>query len=1229
VFVAEIPTERRTSISEACTRFEQAWRKGPRPRIEEFLAGVMESARPPLLVELLRVERELRTHADETPTADEYRGRFPEYDDIIASTFAPTATATGRSLLSPSESATAAAIGGQTRWLPPELANHPDYKIIRELGRGGMGVVFLAHNRILGRDEVLKVIEPDIIERKGAFDRFLREIRAVARLQHPNIVTAHAAFRCGESLVFAMEYVEGLDLARMVMAKGPVPARHASYFVHQAALGLQHAHEAGMVHRDIKPSNLMLTHKAGKAVIKVLDFGLAKAGSEQNLLDPVPAVVTSELRGPGALTLPGQILGTPDFIAPEQIANSQGADIRADIYSLGCTLHFLLTGRPPFSSASMLDTLRAHRSTEAPLLHAVRPDVPAELAAVAARMMAKEPDRRFQTPREVAVALAPFFRTPAAVSLSPNLDVGNDLAADPGRPAADPAAEAGRGVWSSLIDFSETENDADAVDSLLQPAHIQRRWLWPVVTGAVLLCGLFGAWASGTFHRVRVQKDKDELVGSEASVRSKDKTLVRLPQELPTASEPSLLSPPYVEPPSKTEASTRTSKTENFGPASSAIADVTTSTVAAPSAVRKAPTPTPTIAKLQQAFREIATIKTPDPVIQARLLPDANHVVYETGGRNRALWSGDITDPSNPRTTRIDVNAVSDWTHLVLSGDGRCAVVAGKDKALWFGDLQQSQFLRMRSGATDLTAIALSPDNHLVAYVRDGAIQFCDAPTDTAGTKKDSSRRFGGRTELIALCPDGRRIVSTHADRSIRSWDVKTGREIGYAAPGKPVTSLSVFPDGRRVLASLSGSTAVWDLATNQQLKQAPGFGASIAVSADGRRALIGGGNSLRLWNLDTDDELIRVAHEKEVLHVAFSADDSQAVSSTEESVRVWSLPPSPAVGAQNSVVAVAQFNGQDGVVNTLAVSPEGQRILTGGGGRDPMQLWDRETGQLIRAFNRDGRVVRSVAFSPGGDLALSGGDDGVVRLWDLVSGEHREFHGHADNVMSVAFSHDGTLAFSAGGGEIRPGRWDHDGTDFAIRVWNPETGEQLRPLEGHTGMVWSVAVSTNGRYLLSGGNDAIPILWDARTGREKHRFRGHTARVECVAFLPDSRRALSSGLDGTIRLWDVESGREVMAFFKEPTGANFGLAVSSDGHRLFSADAGGRELRYWNLDTGKLIQELKLAVSPTSGSFTPDGRHAIWGGSDGKLRIYRLADAVAPSIAPQRRSGVARKRSG
>ena len=169
--------------------------------------------------------------------------------------------------------------------VPPELLHHPDYEIRRELGRGGMGVVYLAHNRLMGRDEVLKVMGRHIIERPGVMDRFLREIRTVAQLRHPNIVTAYTAFRTGESLVFAMEYVDGLDLARMVKARGPMPVGHACYFVHQAALGLQHALKQGMVHRDIKPGNLMLARDGNKGIIKVLDFGLAKASRENKIVD--------------------------------------------------------------------------------------------------------------------------------------------------------------------------------------------------------------------------------------------------------------------------------------------------------------------------------------------------------------------------------------------------------------------------------------------------------------------------------------------------------------------------------------------------------------------------------------------------------------------------------------------------------------------------------------------------------------------------------------------------------------------------------------------------------------------------------------------------------------------------------------------------------------------------------------------------------------------------------
>ena len=229
-------------------------------------------------------------------------------------------------------------------------------------------------------------------------DRFLGEIRNAARLHHPNIVTAYSAIRLGESLVLAMEYVEGLDLAQLVKAKGPLPVANACNFVHQAALGLQHAHEHGMVHRDIKPGNLMLARQGNRAVVKVLDFGLAK-------------VDRARRRSTAALTHEGQMLGTPDYIAPEQIRRRAAG--RHPRRHLQPGLHALLPPdrRPAVrrGRASTTSSRRTTRWTRTPL-NLVRPEVPVELAALVAKMMAKEPERRFQTPAEVAQALKPFFK---------------------------------------------------------------------------------------------------------------------------------------------------------------------------------------------------------------------------------------------------------------------------------------------------------------------------------------------------------------------------------------------------------------------------------------------------------------------------------------------------------------------------------------------------------------------------------------------------------------------------------------------------------------------------------------------------------------------------------------------------------------------------------------------------------------------------------------------------
>jgi serine/threonine protein kinase len=388
-----------------------------------------------------------------------------------------------------------------TSTLPPGLAEHTDYEVVRELGHGGMGTVYLAFNRLMGRHEVLKVVSSHLMSRRGVLDRFQGEIRNAARLHHTNIVTAYSAVRIGESIVFAMEYVEGLDLAKLVKAKGALPVSNACNYVHQAALGLQYAHELGMVHRDIKPSNLMLARQGNRAVIKVLDFGLAKVRSE--------GAVNS------GLTHEGQMLGTPDYIAPEQIRDARDADIRADIYSLGCTLYYLLTGGPPFKATSLYEILQAHHSMDAMPLNLARPEVPVELAALVARMMSKEPERRFQEPKDVAQALLPFFKKGAAASkaeMSRSLSttdggaasgarweptqVANAASPVPGPSLLAPPVAPVRPepVWESLIQFKENQPVDVPVSAVVASAR-PPRWLWPSVAVGSLLLGFLVAWA--------------------------------------------------------------------------------------------------------------------------------------------------------------------------------------------------------------------------------------------------------------------------------------------------------------------------------------------------------------------------------------------------------------------------------------------------------------------------------------------------------------------------------------------------------------------------------------------------------------------------------------------------------------------------------------------------------------------------------------------------------------
>jgi formylglycine-generating enzyme required for sulfatase activity/serine/threonine protein kinase len=270
------------------------------------------------------------------------------------------------------------------------------YLLLEPLGKGGMGEVFKARHQNLQRLTAIKIIRPEHLNHPDSILRFRREAQAAARLHHPNIVTIYDADRVGNTHFLAMEYVPGTDLGRLLKEQGPLPLAVACEYVRQAALGLQHAHEQGLVHRDLKPQNLMVT-RAGPgrpAVIKITDFGLARFASE----------ATDE----AGLTPTGQWMGTPEFIAPEQARDSKSADIRADIFSLGCTLFRLLTGESAFPGQTSAEKISARLVGDPLPLHVLKPQTDPALEAVLTRMMARDVSARYQTPAEVAETLRPF-----------------------------------------------------------------------------------------------------------------------------------------------------------------------------------------------------------------------------------------------------------------------------------------------------------------------------------------------------------------------------------------------------------------------------------------------------------------------------------------------------------------------------------------------------------------------------------------------------------------------------------------------------------------------------------------------------------------------------------------------------------------------------------------------------------------------------------------------------
>ena len=363
-----------SEIDALCDRFDQELVKGDGPRIEAFLAEAPEAARDGLLAELLAMEIEFRSEQGDTPQRAEYIPRFPEQRSLITEIFARETTT-----VFPGDVSTSTRVS-----VPREIGN---FRLIEEIGHGGMGVVLRAHDKKLNRNVAIKVLAPHLAADAEAVQRFLREAQSAAAVRHDNVVTIHAVDEANGIPFLVMELINGESLQDR-LKRGPLPADAIVQFGIQIASGLDAAHRRGLIHRDIKPANILLEPQKepgdpDKVRVKITDFGLARAISVS------------------AITPSGLIAGTPQYMSPEQ-ANGKPLDHRSDLFSLGSVLYSLCTGQAAFHAESAIAVLRRLTDHEPEPIRSLNPTIPDWLCEVIAKLMAKQPEDRIQTAKEMA-----------------------------------------------------------------------------------------------------------------------------------------------------------------------------------------------------------------------------------------------------------------------------------------------------------------------------------------------------------------------------------------------------------------------------------------------------------------------------------------------------------------------------------------------------------------------------------------------------------------------------------------------------------------------------------------------------------------------------------------------------------------------------------------------------------------------------------------------------------